>query len=189
MRLVLTGRHLDISPGLRTLVDRKLVRLERLLGNSIVSAQVVCVRERDRLEADVTVHMRGDHTLASRATGATWSSAITTVVDKIERQGVKVKGKWKERKRRATSSRRDEAPGETGAGAPVDGQAALAASAGPRVVRVTRTNLKPMTVENAALELSATGEAFLVFRNAETDALNVLLRRRAGEFGLLESNR
>ena len=41
MRLVLTGRHLDISPGLRTLVDRKLVRLERLLGNAIVSAQVV----------------------------------------------------------------------------------------------------------------------------------------------------
>ena len=57
MRLVLTGRHLDISPGLRTLVDRKLVRLERLLGNSIVSAQVVCVREKDRLEADVTVRV------------------------------------------------------------------------------------------------------------------------------------
>ena len=106
MRLVLTGRHLDISPGLRTLVDRKLVRLERLLGNAIVSAQVVCVREKDRLEADVTVHMRGDHMLASRATGATWNAALTTVVGKIERQGSKVKGKWKERKRRATATRR-----------------------------------------------------------------------------------
>ena len=182
MRLVLTGRHLDISQGLRTLVDRKLVRLERLLGNSIVSAQVVCVREKDRLEADVTVHMRGDHILASRATGATWNSALTTVVDKIERQGVKVKGKWKERKRRATATRRSGEPGVV----PIDGQPA---SASPRVVRVTRAQLKPMTVENAALELSATGEPFLVFRNAETDALNVLLRRRGGEFGLLESSR
>jgi len=181
MRLVLTGRHLDISPGLRTLVDRKLVRLERLLGNSIVSAQVVCVRDKDRLEADVTVHMRGDHILASRATGATWSSALTTVVDKIERQGVKVKGKWKERKRRLTRAGR----GEPGL-APVDGQPIPAS---PRVVRVTRAQLKPMTVENAALELLASGEPFLVFRNAETDALNVLLRRRAGEFGLLESDR
>ena len=189
MRLVLTGRHLDISPGLRTLVDRKLVRLERLLGNSIVSAQVVCVRQKDRLEADVTVHMRGDHILASRATGATWSAALTTVVDKIERQGVKVKGKWKERKRRVTSSRQDDTLGEAVAAAPVDGQASVAPPAGPRVVRVTRTNLKPMSVENAALELSATGDAFLVFRNAETDALNVLLRRRGGEFGLLEANR
>ena len=179
MRLVLTGRHLDISPGLRTLVDRKLVRLERLLGNAIVSAQVVCVRDKDRLEADVTVHMRGDHILASRATGATWSSALTIVVDKIERQGVKVKGKWKERKRRLA---RTSEPGVV----PVDGRPT---PAGPRVVRVTRAQLKPMTVENAALELSASGEPFLVFRNAETDALNVLLRRRGGEFGLLESDR
>jgi putative sigma-54 modulation protein len=182
MRLVLTGRHLDISPGLRTLVDRKLVRLERLLGNAIVSAQVVCVREKDRLEADVTVHMRGDHTLASRATGATWGSALTTVVDKIERQGVKVKGKWKERKRRTTSRSAEPKAVAT----PVDGRPAAAV---PRVVRVTRAQLKPMTIENAALELSATGEAFLIFRNADTDALNVLLRRRGGEFGLLESDR
>ena len=145
MRLVLTGRHLDISPGLRTLVDRKLVRLERLLGNAIVSAQVVCVREKDRLEADVTVHMRGDHMLASRATGATWSSALTTVVDKIERQGVKVKGKWKERKRRDPAPRR----GAPAPSAPVDGRGARRRPA-PRVVRVTRAQLKPMTVENAA---------------------------------------
>ena len=184
MRLVLTGRHLDISPGLRTLVDRKLVRLERLLGNSIVSAQVVCVREKDRLEADVTVHMRGDHTLASRATGATWSSALTTVVDKIERQGSKVKGKWKERKRRPAPAR---ARTRTAAAATVVAEGP--ASNGPRVVRLTDAQLKPMTVETAAIELAATGEAFLVFRNAETNGLNVLLRRAAGEFGLLESLR
>lgn len=181
MRLVLTGRHLDISPGLRTLVDRKLVRLERLLGNSIVSAQVVCVREKDRLEADVTVHMRGDHTLASRATGATWSSALTTVVDKIERQGSKVKGKWKERKRRTAPARGGTRTAAVAAESP--------ASNGPRVVRITDAQLKPMTVESAAMELAASGDAFLVFRNAETNGLNVLLRRAAGEFGLLESLR
>jgi putative sigma-54 modulation protein len=182
MRLVLTGRHLDISPGLRALVDRKIVRLERLLGNAIVSAQVVCVREKDRLEADVTVHMRGDHMLASRATGTTWSSALTAVVEKIERQGAKVKGKWKERKRRVNASRRTQATAATG---PVEAPTAPA----PRVVRVTRAQLKPMTVDNAALELAASGEAFLVFRNADTDGLNVLLRRRSGEFGLLEPER
>ncbi len=183
MRLVLTGRHLDISPGLRSLVDRKLVRLERLLGNAIVSAQVVCVREKDRLEADVTVHMRGDHMLASRATGPTWGSALTTVVDKIERQGAKVKGKWKERKRRVGADRRAPAPAVPAAAE------APAKAAAPRVVRVTRAQLKPMTIDTAAIELAATGEAFLVFRNAETDGLSVLLRRRSGEFGLLEPER
>jgi len=184
MRLVLTGRHLEISPGLRTLVDRKLVRLERLLGNAIVSAQVVCVREKDRLEADVTVHMRGDHTLASRATGATWSSALTSVVGKIERQGSKVKGKWKERKRRPAATRQRVTAAAT---PPV--AATREASNGPRVTRITDAPIKPMTVQSAAIELAATGEAFLVFRNAETNGLNVLLRRTAGEFGLLEAVR
>lgn len=179
MRLVLTGRNLDISSGLRALVDRKLQRLERQLGNAIVSAQVVCSRQKDRLEADVAVHMRGDHMLAGRASGATWQAVLTTVIDKIARQGEKVKGKWKERKRRPVAPRR----------APAAEAEAAAAGNGPRVVRVTRAQLKPMTVENAALELDASGEAFLVFRNADTDGLSVLLRRRPGEFGLLDSER
>lgn len=182
MRLVLTGRHLEISPGLRTLIDRKLVRVERVLGNAIVSAQVVCTREKDRLEADVTVHMRGDHILAGRAAGATWGAALTAVVDKIARQGAKVKGKWRQRKRSVPGSRRN-------AGAEAALPEAAPAPAGPRVVRVTRAPIKPMSVESAALELSASGEPYLVFRNADTDALNVLLRRRAGEFGLVEAGR
>lgn len=183
MRLVLTGRHLDISPGLRALVNKKLARLERTLGDAIVSAQVVCVRHKDRLEADVSLHMRGDHVLAGRASGDTWQSVITAAVDKIGRQGDRVKGKWKERKRRAVrpAARLDEV-----APAAVDGQPRRA---GPRVVRVTRTALKPMTVETAAIELAASGEAYLVFRNAESDALSVLLRRGNGDFGLLEPGR
>lgn len=184
MRLVLTGRHLDISPGLRTLVNKKLTRLERTLGDAIVSAQVVCVRHKDRLEADVSLHMRGDHVLAGKASGDTWQSVLTAAFDKIARQGSRVKGKWKERKRRAVK------PGsrqEAAAPAPaVDGQPLRV---GPKVVRVTRTALKPMTVETAAIELAASGEPYLVFRNAESDALSVLLRRHNGDFGLLEPGR
>ena len=183
MRLVLTGRHLDISPGLRSLVNKKLARLERTLGDSIVSAQVVCTRHKDRVEADVSLHMRGDHTLAGKASGSAWQTVLATAVDKIGRQGDKVKGKWKERKRRAV---KQVIGAETGAPPPVDGQPVRP---GPRVVRVTRTLLKPMTVENAALELSASGEPFLVFRNAESDGLSVLLRRRGGDFGLIETGR
>ena len=183
MRLVLTGRHVDISPGLRTLVNKKLARLERTLGDAIVSAQVVCVRQKDRLEADVSVHMRGDHVLAGRASGDTWQSVLTAAVDKIGRQGDRVKGKWKQRKRRAV---KPTARPEPAAAPAIDGQAKRV---GPRVVRVTRTALKPMTVETAAIELAASGEAYLVFRNAESDALSVLLRRGNGDFGLLEPGR
>jgi putative sigma-54 modulation protein len=185
MRLVLTGRHLDISPGLRTLVNKKLTRLERTLGDAIVSAQVVCVRHKDRLEADVSLHMRGDHVLAGRASGDTWQSVLTAAVDKIARQGSRVKGKWKGRKRRAVKPGSRQEAAALAAPA-VDGQPRRL---GPKVVRVTRTALKPMTVETAAIELAASGEPYLVFRNAESDALSVLLRRDNGDFGLLEPGR
>jgi putative sigma-54 modulation protein len=183
MRLVLTGRHLDISPGLRTLVNKKLARLERTLGDAIVSAQVVCVRHKDRLEVDVTLHMRGDHVLAGKASGDTWQSVLTAAINKIGRQGNKVKEKWTERKRRAV---KPAAEPEVVPSAPVDGRPRRQ---GPRVVRLTRTALKPMTVETAAIELAASGEPYLVFRNAESDGLSVLLRRSNGEFGLLEPGR
>ena len=75
MRLVLTGRHVDITPGIRRLVAGKLARLERLLGDSIISAQVTLTREKDRHVAEVSLHVRGDHMLNCRTAGATTSSA------------------------------------------------------------------------------------------------------------------
>ena len=187
MRLVLTGRHLEISPGLRTLVERKLQKLERLLGDTIVSAQVVCAREKARRTAEITVHMRGDHMLAGRASGDTWQQILTAAIARIERQGAKVKGKWKGRKREGAG--RGRAAAAVMPAPPVDGEPAAAPAGLPRIVRVSRAQLKPMTVESAAQELAGTGDPFLVFRNADTDTLNVLLRRRRGEFGLVEPDR
>ena len=178
MRLVLTGRHVEITPGIRRLVDGKLARLERLLGNSIVSAQVKLTREKERHVADVTLHVRGDHMLNGRTTGATWSVALADAAEKLLSQAKKVKGKWADRKRQAAAVRT----------APVPRPAAPGAN-GPRVVRLTRARFKPMSLENATLELAASGEVFLLFRNVETDGLSVLLRGQAGEFDLVEPER
>jgi putative sigma-54 modulation protein len=180
MRLVLTGRHVDITPGIRRLVDRKLIRLERLLGNALVSSQVVLTLEKARRLADVTVHVAGDHQLSTRTAGPSWSAALTAAIEKIQHQAAKLKGKWTERKRQR---------------APVSAVAALAATPetpatnGPRVVRVSRAQFKPMSVENAAIELAASGDPFLLFRNVDTDGLSVLIRRAGGAFGLIEPER
>jgi putative sigma-54 modulation protein len=175
MRLVLTCRHVDITPGLRRLVDGKLARLERLLGGSLVSAQVILTLEKDRHLAEVTVHVRGDHMLNGRSVGPTWSGAMAGAVEKIQSQATKVKGKWAERKRQGAAVRTS----------PV-ARPAAASSNGPRVVRLTRTRFKPMSLENATMELAASGDVFLLFRNVETDGLSVLLRGQAGEFHLVE---
>jgi putative sigma-54 modulation protein len=175
MRLVLTGRHVDITQGLRRLVDRRLARLERHLGNALVSAQVKLSLDKTGHCADVTVHVRGDHMLSGRAAGTTWTSALATSFEKIENQATHMKGKWDARRRRKPPA----APAD-------DGEAATAGRVrGPRVVRLSRAQFKPMSIESAAIELAASGDAFVLFRNVDTDGLSVLVRQ-AGQFGLVE---
>jgi putative sigma-54 modulation protein len=91
-----------------------------------------------------------------------------------------LKGKWTESKRRRASF---------SAVAALTVPAEPAPSNGPRVVRVSRAQFKPMSVENAALELAASGDPFLLFRNVDTDGLSVLIRRAGGSFGLIEPER
>ena len=177
MRLELTGRNVEISPALRALVDRKLVKLTRVLNDAIVSAQVVLTQEKYRHVTDMSLHMRGDHVLAGKTSGATWTESNGRAADKIAQQAPRGKGKWVQRKRRATPARALPAPAaET---APEDGVR-------PRIVRASRYHVKPLAVDDAATAVEAGSDGFLVFRNADTGAINVLYRRKNGDLGLIE---
>src|SRR5580765_7991788 len=100
MRLELTGRHVDITPALRRLVDNKLARLERVLNDSAVSALAVLTREKHRHRTDITLHARGEKFLHGEAVSDNWDTSIGEAVDKISQQAQKVKSKWQEWKRR-----------------------------------------------------------------------------------------
>src|SRR5712692_11099456 len=100
MRLELTGRHVEITPTLRRLVDTKLGKLERLLNDSAVSAQAVLTREKHRCRADITVHARGEKFLHGVGTSVAWEASVCEAIDKIAQQAQRIKGKWQERKRR-----------------------------------------------------------------------------------------
>ncbi len=100
MRVELTGRHVDITPALRRLVDRKLSRLERVLNDSALSAQIVLTDEKRGRRADVTLHARGEKFLHGDGASAAWETSLTQAFDKIAKQAQKVKGKWQEWKRR-----------------------------------------------------------------------------------------
>jgi ribosome hibernation promoting factor len=178
MRLELTGRNLDISPPLRTQIERKLRKIERVLRDSALSAQIVCSIEKYRHVIEMTIHARGDHMLHGLGQGTTWQLAIKEAVAKIEKQARKVKTKWTSRKRRASGPRHLAPPPE-----PVR---SVAADARPRIVRSRAEAVKPMTVEDAALRVGARAETFVVFRNSTTDAINILYRRKDGHLGLIE---
>jgi putative sigma-54 modulation protein len=188
MRLELTGRHVTITPAVRKAVERRLARLARLLNDSIVSMQVVVTREKSRTHVDITLHARGDHFLHGEATGRDLPTALGAATEKIEHQAQKLKSKWTERKRQGVSA------AKAGSAAPRPERARRVFGPPPtppgddtiRIVRARRYAVKPMSVDEAALEVAEGRDAFLVFRNATTDTINVLFRRSDGHLGLIE---
>jgi ribosomal subunit interface protein len=110
MRLELTGKHVQITPGLRSLVNRKLLKVERLLNDSGVSATVVLTKERVNHVVEVTLHARGEHFLHAVGKDKTWATAATKAMAKVLHQGERLKGTWHERKRRGPTARSVKAP-------------------------------------------------------------------------------
>jgi putative sigma-54 modulation protein len=175
MRVEVTGRHVTITPPLRQLITRRLTKLERLLNDSAVSAQVVLSKEKFRVQAEVIVHVRGDHLLRGQGDGTGWPVAVRDAVAKVEQQAQTLKGKWGDRRRRGGGAKTASPP------------AGPEPSRAPRVVRATRYAVKPMSVDDAALRMESGAETFVVFRNADgDDAVSILYRRTDGNYGLIE---
>jgi putative sigma-54 modulation protein len=174
MRLDITGRHVDVNGPLRQLIDRRLAKLERLLNDSAISAQVILTKEKYRHRTEIVIHARGDNMMRGLGEGTGWPISLREAAGKIEQQAQKLKSKWGARKRRGAGAR------------VVRTTPSQEPSAGRRVVRATRYAVKPMSVEDAALRVDSGSETFIVFRNADTDAVSILYRRTDGNYGLIE---
>jgi len=175
MRLTLTGRHIDITPGLRRLVERKVARLDRVLNSRAVSCQVELYMETFRHVAEIHLHARGGHMFQGKAVSTSWTESIGEAADRITQQGQTLKGKWVTRKR---AGRALEAAPK--AARPVS------ASTARRIVRAKRYAVKPMSMDEAASAVGPRADAFVVFRNPDTDEVNVMFRRPDGDLGLIE---
>ncbi|HEY3092888.1 MAG TPA: ribosome-associated translation inhibitor RaiA [Vicinamibacterales bacterium] len=190
MRLELTARHFTIPAPVRKLAEQRLARVLRPLNDSAVSAQVVVTREKTRFHAEVTLHARGEHFLHGEATGRDAQTALSASIDKVERQVQKLKSKWTERKRQGIS------PAKAASAMPRPERGAAAFGTGLeqrdnggqplRIIRARRYAVKPMSVDEAAIEVADGRDAFLVFRNSSTEEINVLFRRADGNLGLIE---
>jgi putative sigma-54 modulation protein len=190
MRLELTARHCTITATLRSLVEERLGRALRPLNEGAVSAQVVVTREKSQFHAEVTLHVRGEHFLHGEATGRDAQLSLNAAVDKIDRQVQKLKGKRTERTRHGVSPAKEaSAAPRTRRGAAMFGTGLADRDNGAgqvRIIRARRYEVKPMSVDEAALEVRDGRDAFVVFRNATTDKITVLFRRADGHLGLIE---
>ena len=188
MRLELTGRHITITPGIRRLIEQRLAPMLRLLNDSAVSAQVVLTKEKSRVRAEVTLHARGDHFLHGEGAGRDVDAALSAAADKVDRQVRSLKSRWSKGKRQGISAAKaaSAAPRPERGAQPFANRTPASDGRGLRIVRARRYEVKPMSVDEAALEVIDGADAFLVFRNAATDTINVLFRRPDGNLGLIE---
>lgn len=183
MQYIVRGEHIEVTPALRDYAEKKVGRLERYFDNPTPFTCYITLRVlRGEQTVEVTIPMPGV-ILRAEDTHEDMYAAIDLVVEKLERQIRKYKTKLN-RKFRHQGQRifvDPEPPVNTATAVADDEQ-------GERleVVRTKRFNLKPMDVEEAALQMDMLGHNFYVFSNANTDEVNVVYRRKDGRYGLIE---
>lgn len=181
MDITIRSRNLKVTDSLRDAVEHKVARLSRLL-DGFDRAEVAFTEERnpriaDKEVCEVSVHGHG-HCVRAKAAAGDTLTAVDRVVDKLEHQMEKLKGKLVGRShpRRVHSA-------ANGAAIATDVDELPVAT---RIVRVEQPDIKPMTPEEAALQMDMLGHVFLMFTNAETDRAAVVYQRHDGLIGLIE---
>lgn len=172
MQLSVKTRNLEITEALRSYAEEKLRRLSKYLENIVAVTAVLSV-EKHRHLAEVTMRVRDLTIRAEESTDDLYSS-IDLVVEKLERQILR----YKER-----------IVAHMARGARTEGRAAASVSLAegePPVVKTKRFAVKPAEVDEAIMQMNLVGHSFYVFRNARTDEVNVVYRRRDGHYGLIE---
>jgi putative sigma-54 modulation protein len=180
MKIEYTGRQTEVPAAAKAAVERRLAKLGKVL-HGITHVHVVLVSDKHRMIAEVTV--RSPHlTLTAVDESDDLALAAGSVTDKLIRQAQRHVGKVRTRKR--VGSRR---PGGMWSGVlGPEASASEGVAAAPRVIHTRRFLPKPMTIDEAALELGADGEDLVVYRDAATDRVHVLYRRKDGQLGIIE---
>ena len=177
MKVMVTFRHVRSTDALRQYAEEKIERLERYLHRPMEAHVILEVLKKTQ-RAEISLNANGTALFGEEETNDLYS-AIDLALDKVERQVKKLAARRKSRKAAhlpSTDSVRHlvlaSDRGEPGAP--------------PSVIRTRRVPAKPMSIEDAMIELERNRDEFFVFRNSTTEGLSVLYRRSDGNYGLIE---
>ena len=182
MRVIYKGIPSELLPPQQKKLDQKAAKVARLLPRSEdKEAHVILTSERHLHRAEVTVN-HYDHPLVGIESATDVFTALCGAFDKLEKQALKARSKWRDTKRGAANNTIRQ-NWEPEAAAVVE----MAEAPAQRVFRVNHhQKRKPMTLDEALLAMED-GKDYLVYRDAETDRVAVLVRRRDGNFDLVEA--
>lgn len=182
MRILVTGKNIEITPALRAHAEKKASKLERMFVRKPVEVQVTLRIERGLHISDVTMVVDGVF-LRGEDRSSDMYASIESAYDKVIKQIIKHKTKLDNRLRdvgnAVTDVKEDLAPDGQTFRADVDGME-------PRVVRTKKFPIKPMGTEEAIMQMELLDHDFFVYRDLATNQVNVLYKRRDGDYGLLE---
>ena len=173
MNLVISGKNIDITEGLRAAVEEKIGKLERYFNDS-TEVHVTLSTEKNRQKIEVTVPMKGT-IIRAEETSTDMYVSIDLVEEVIERQLRKYKNKLVAREQEGGNFKQEFFDAEDNI--EDDGEI--------KIVRTKKFGFKPMYPEDACVQMELLGHDFYVFCNAESDEVNVVYRRKNGTFGLI----
>jgi len=178
MQVSITFRQMEQSEALKAYAEEKLDRVAKYIDEPVSVQVFFTVEKKIRHIAEIVISAKGITTKASEETNDMYA-AIDSVIDKIERQLKRYKEKIKAHK-----------PSNEGNGRQISRKVfdaeSIEASEGPVVIK-TRTEIaKPMSIEEAVMQMDLLHKDFIVFSDADNNEINVLYRRKDGNFGLIE---
>lgn len=180
MNVTTTFRHMEQSEALKAYAEEKLERVKKYIDDPI-NAHVYFTVEKIRHIVEIVISARGVNTKASEATNDMYA-AVDSVIDKIERQLKRYKEKLKGHK-----------PGAEENGRTVSKKVfqaeSIESSQEPVVITTKTETAKPMSVDEAVMQMDLLHKDFLVFTDAKTNEINVIYRRKDGNFGLIAPQR
>jgi len=173
MRYIITGKNIEVTAGLKSAVQDKIGKLEKYFSPDTEVHATLSV-EKDRQKIEVTIPVKGNIIRAEQVNADMYAS-IDLVVDIIEKQLKKYKNKIIDNKQSGPSDFTQAFLDED-----YEDEDEIA------ITRVKKFAIKPMDPEEACLQMELLGHDFYVFRNSETDEVNVVYKRKNNTYGLIE---
>jgi putative sigma-54 modulation protein len=168
VQINITGRHLDITPPLREYVHKRLRKVTKY-SRKINDIHVVFEIQKNQHLVEITLNLSG-HSINGSAKTLDMYASIDEAWDKVERQLKKLKERRKEHRVKKKGEMK-----------------VISMESGKReIIESEGFAIKPMSTEEALLQMDFSGLEFLVFQNSETERINVIYRRRDGNIGLIE---
>ena len=173
MRIKITGRNIELTEGLKAAVEDKLNKLEKYFTPD-TEVNVTLSVEKERQKVEVTIPMKGSYIRSEQVSSDMYVS-IDLVEEVIERQLKKYRTKLVTKQQNAAAVFKQDFLDEKSE----DDEEI-------KIIRTKKFDMKPMYPEDACVQMELLGHTFFVFRNAETDEVNVVYKRKNNTYGLIE---